>query len=118
MSRHTQAAIPGIDDDQRYKRAKRSRQQTKKAIAARDAEPIPDRACANCGHWVRTADTSMGECLKLRVQTKWSMGIEAGTITGRPDDDRTIYGETFEPLRTHQTFRACSAYERIAEEAA
>lgn len=118
MSRHTQSLIPGIDDDTKYRQAKRSRRLMKKAIEARDAEPIPSRACANCESWMRMAGTTMGECLKLRVQTVWILGVEKGTITARPDDDRAIYGETFEPLRTHQAFRACSAYERMAEEAA
>lgn len=54
----------------------------------------------------------------MRVQTRAVRNIDAGMILGRPDDDHTLYGETFEPLRTHQAFRACSAYERIAREAA
>lgn len=117
MKNSKQNMIPELDDTT-FKREKRSRRQTRKAMDDRDTSLVPKRACAHCKNWIRTGDTTMGECMQLRVMKKRTAFADEGEIVARPDDDRTMYGELFDPLRTHQTFRACSLYERIAEKAA
>lgn len=113
----TQPPLPELDDV-RFKRARHTRRAFAKARDALADAAIPDDACATCRRWQRVRGTDWGVCLTIRVQTVTRYGVEMGTLMIRPDDDRTLYGDDFEPFCTHLTFRACSVYRRIGEQAA
>lgn len=115
--------LPGISvDDERYKREKRSRRKTGRKVDDLQAAPVPDRSCMTCSRWYAGAD-GWGDCRdamvtreRVKPEDYAPDGLPSGTVIQRDEPTWSVALALGRPelLHTHQSFRACSRYERRA----